>query len=174
MNKVIADVIEAAKTTFSKDGTDFSALIEKGEALLEQYKDLSGADKDYVQMSDEFTAALDALKEAADVTVKAAAEYVKAFNTVYKGKKYEVTGVYCIKQIRDDRAYHIFALTYKNEKGEEGSVFANARCTAETKAETMVKNKDSFFAKESVSSTYNAKENGNVTLELAEVLKLAG
>ena len=174
MNDLIADVIEIAGSKYSKDGTDFSGLIERGNALLEQYNDLDEEGKAKVQITDEFKSALEAISEMAEGTEASAAEYVKAFNSVYADKNYEITAVYCIKQLREDTQYHIFALTYKDADGAEHNLYANARCSSNTKAEVIANNADTFFADAAVSETYDAILNGNVTLDLESVLQLAG
>lgn len=173
MNKVIDKIMDTANSTYTSNDTDFSALIEQGEAIIEQYKDLNKEGKEYVKVTDDLSAAIHTLKESVDRTTASAAEYVKAFNTVNAEKKYTVTGVYCIKQVRDQTEYHIFALTYQDTDGNEHSVFANARCSANTVAETIVNNADTFFAGNAVSEDYNAVKNGNVTIDLETVLKAA-
>ena len=173
MNESINAILEAAKSTFSADDTDYSGLIEQGEAIIAQYKDLDAAGKDYVKVNDELSAALETLKAGVDRTVQSAAEYVKAFNELYAEEGYEVTAVYCIKQIRDETEYHIFALTYKDKDGAETTLYSNARCSANTTAKVIVQNADAFFAKKAVSDDYNAAERGNVKLDLDAVLEKA-
>ena len=173
MNDAIDKILDAAGSSFTANGTDFSGLIEQGEAILEQYKDLDKEGQSYVKVTDELSEAIESLKGSVDRSTESAAEYVKAFNTVYADEKYEVTAVYCLKQVRDDTEYHIFALTYKDAAGQETTLYANARCSANTKASVIVDNADAFFAAKAVSDDYNAKENGNVTLDLAAVLELA-
>ena len=172
MNEVIRQILDAATTTFSSNSTDFSDLIEKGDAIVAQYEELDADGKAYVNVTDELKEALETLKSSVDRTTASAAEYVKAFRSVYAEENYEVTAVYCIKQVRDDTEYHIFALTYKDADGNEKTVYANARCSANTTAQTIADNADSFFASKAVSEDYNAAKNGNVALDLEAVLKL--
>ncbi len=173
MNAAIDSILEAADSTFSADDTDISKLIDQGEAILEQYKELDDEGKEYVKVTDELNAAIDALKAGVDRTTESAAEYVKAFNNLNAEEDFEVTAVYCIRQVRNDTEYHIFALTYKDKDGAETTVYANARCSANTKAAVIEENADAFFAAKAVSEDYNAAENGNVTLDLAAVLEKA-
>ena len=173
MNETINAIQEAAKSTFSADGTDYSKLIEQGEAIIAQYKDLDADGKAYVKVTDELNSAIDTLKAGVDRTTQSAAEYLKAFNELYAEEGYEVTAVYCIKQIRDETEYHIFALTYKDKDGAQTTLYANARCSANTTANVIVQNADAFFAKKAVSDDYNAAERGNVTLDLDAVLEKA-
>ena len=173
MNDAIDQILNAADSSYTSNDTDFSKLIEQGEAILEQYKDMDKEGKEYVKVSEELSEAIEALKGSVDRTTQSAAEYVKAFNTVYADENYEVTAVYCLKQVRDDTEYHIFALTYKNAAGEETTLYANARCSANTLASVIADNADAFFAAKPVSNDYNAVENGNVTLDTAAVLELA-
>lgn len=173
MNETIQQIIDLASTTFSRDDADFSDLIAKGNAILEQYKDLSKDEKAYVNVTDEFKDALKALTDMVGSTEKCAAEYVKAFNRIYADQHYELSAVYCIKQLRDDVQYHIFALTYKDADGNEHNLYANARCSDGTTAEVIEQNKDVFFAETAVDYSFNAVFNGNVDLDLEAVLKLA-
>ena len=173
MNSVIDSIIEAANSTFSADGTDFSELIAEGEEIIEQYKDLDAEGKAYVKVNDDLKTAIETLKNGVDRTTESAAEYVKAFNSLFSEEAAEVTAVYCIKQVRDETEYHIFALSYKDADGNETTVYANARCSANTTAKVIEQNADAFFAKTPVSTDYNAAENGNVALDLAAVLEKA-
>ena len=173
MNEAIDNILEAAESVFTSNDTDFSKLIEQGEAILEQYKDMDEDGKAYVKANEALSEAIDALKAGVDRTTASAAEYVKAFNELYAEENYEVTAVYCIKQVRDETEYHIFALTYKDADGKETTVYANARCSANTTAGIIKENADAFFAAKPVSTDYNAAENGNVTLDLAAVMDKA-
>ena len=76
-------------------------------------------------------------------------------------------------QIRDEVEYHIFALKYKDENSEEHYLYANARCSSNTTAETIAANADSFFSEKAVSDDYNAVLNGNINVDLEAVLELA-
>ncbi len=173
MNATIAEIIDLAKTERSKDGSDFSDLISKGNAILEQYKNLSKEEKEYVHVTDELKDAIKTLSDMVDGTAKSAAEYVKAFNTVYAEENYEVTAIYCIKMVRESVQYNVFALTYKDADGAEHNVYSRARCTSDVKAEDIAANKDSMFSDTSPDYSLNAVRNGNVELDLATVLKLA-
>lgn len=173
MNAKIAEIVNAAGSTFSKDGTDYSKLIESGNAILEQYGKMSGEEKSHIQMPDDFKSALETLGGYVSGTEAIATEYVKAFYTVYKDQKYEVTNIYCIKQIRNETQFHVFALTYKDAAGAEHTLYANARCSADTKAAAIAENADAFFAEKSVSDDFNAVTNGNVEINVENVLKNA-
>lgn len=173
MNETIRQIIDLASTTFSRDDTDFTDLISKGNAILEQYKQLSKEEKQYVNVTDELEEALKKLSDMVGSTEKSAAEYVKAFNSIYAEENYEVAAVYCIKQLRDETQYHIFALTYKDADGKEHNLYANARCATGTTAEVIEQNKDVFFSETAADYSFNAVFNGNVDLDLETVLKLA-
>ena len=173
MNATIQNVIDTAATSFSEDGVNYTDLIAAGQEILDRYEDMDKEAKENVKVTDEFKTALETLKSIAGDTEAIAAEYVKAFYTVFADEKYEVTNIYCIKQVRDETQYNIFALTYKDAAGNETTLYANARCSNETKAATIAENKESFFAKSAVSDVFNAAENGNVPLDVDAVLKLA-
>ena len=150
---------------------DIAGALENSQEILDAYNKLSDEDKERFDVNvDGLQEALDTLSGYASEAEGAAASYVKAFLQTYPGK--EVTAVYCLKQIRADGAYHFFALDYK--EGEETvSVYANARCTAAVSAESIAKHADVFFADAPAMSDYDAKVNGNVSLDTAKVLELA-
>ncbi|MBQ7638333.1 MAG: hypothetical protein IJS90_05505 [Clostridia bacterium] len=173
MNSSINDIVDAAKAGFSSADTDYSELISQGRQILDKYEELEDEDKESVKISEDFNKAMESLSSYVETAEKSTAEYVKAFNSVYAEENYEVTNVYCIMQIRDGVEYHVFALTYKDKDGNESNLYANARCSANTTAETIIANADSFFAKRAVSDDYNAVINANVALDVEKVLSLA-
>jgi|GEM_PF-3560685 len=173
MNSAISEIIDAAQAEFSGDDTDYSELMSQAQDVLDKYDELEDEEKENINISEDFSQAVESISSYVASAEESAAAYVKAFNSVYADENYEVTGVYCIKQIRDTTEYHIFALTYKDEAGEEHDLFSNARCSANTNAETIVANSDTFFCERAASDEYNAKLNGNVPLNLETVLSLA-
>ncbi|MCH5198904.1 MAG: hypothetical protein J1E34_08365 [Oscillospiraceae bacterium] len=173
MNSVIEKIIDAANTRFSTENTDYAELLSQAQDILDNFNKLSDEEKKNVNVSDELNEAIEALNAYTSSAEKSTAAYVKAFNEVYADEKYEVTAVYCIKQIRDATEYHIFALTYKDKNGEEHNVYANARCSANTTAQTIISNAETFFSENAVSDDYNAVIGGNIDLNLEKVLELA-
>ena len=173
MNAAISQILDAAKANYSTDGTNYEELLSQAQEIMDKYEKLPDSEKEKVNVTDELSEAVDAITAYTATAEDSTATYVKAFYSVYADKKYEVSAVYCIKQIRDNTEYHIFALTYKDEKGEEHNLYANARCSANTTAETIITNAESFFAEKAVSDEYNAILGGNVELNLDAVLQKA-
>lgn len=173
-NDDIAAIVDAADTTFTKNGTDISGLIDRASEIKETYDGLSDEQKALIGDVDKIDSAVEKLTGYVDNANKAAVAYVKAFNKINAGKKYEITGVYCIKQIRNETdEFHFFALTYKDGE-EEHDVFANARCTQDVSADAIADRAENFFADAPLTDDNNAKENGNIEINLELVLAEAG
>ncbi|MBQ2758414.1 MAG: hypothetical protein IJE93_01445, partial [Clostridia bacterium] len=101
----------------------------------------------------------------------AAKAYIKAFNQVFKGKKYTVTAIYCIKQIRDNGdEYHMFALKYKDKNKKTHTVYSNARFMSSAAYDLIVEKADIFFAEEPASESSDPVKNANLKLDI-EALK---
>lgn len=170
-NEDIAAVVSAAEASFSEEDFNISELIEKAASIAEEYETMSEERKSMVVDYDKLAAASEVLASYAENARIAAAQYVKAFLDVYADEKYEVTAVYCIKQIRNEiDEYHMFALTYKDASGKEKDVYSHARCTTEVSAEAIAARPETFFAEVPVTDDSDAKENGNVLLDIAAVL----
>lgn len=173
MNSAISEITDALQADFSNKNTDYAELISQVQDILGKYDELSDDEKENINITDEFNEAVDTVNALVSSAEKSAAEYVRAFNTVYADKKYEITGVYCIKQIREGTEYHTFALTYKDGSGEEHNIYANGRCSANTPAQTLVANADTFFSERAVSDDYNAIINSNIDIDFDAVTALA-
>lgn len=174
-NADIAAIVEAAGASFSKEDFDINGLLAKADEIRTAYEDMSDTRKAMVKDYDKIDAAVGVLQSFVENAELAAAQYIKAFNSVYADEKYTVTGVYCIKQIRNETdEYHLFALTYKNGKDEEKNVYSHARCTTDVAAEAIAARAETFFADEPVTADADAKECGNVQLDIEAVLALLG
>ena len=174
-NADIAAVIDGAEASFSKDDFNVNELIAKADEIKTAYEDMSEDRRSMVTDYDKIDAAVEVLNSFIENAELAAAQYIKAFNSVYADEKYTVTDVYCIKQIRNETdEYHLFALTYKNGKDEEKTVYSHARCTTDVAAEAIAARAETFFADEPVNDDANAKEKGNVQLDIEAVLALLG
>ena len=171
LKEKIDAIKDSAGTSYSSGNMPISSALEDAEAIREAYEKLSDEDKDRFDVNiDGLDEALDTLTAYAGDAETGAAAYVKAFLTTNPGK--EVTAVYCLKQIRSDGSYHFFALDYKD--GEETkTVYANARCTSDVSADSIAKHADIFFADKAAMEEYDAKENGNVSIDTAKVLEMA-
>ncbi len=174
-NKSIAAVIKAAEASFSKDDFNVTELLKKADEIETQYNEMSDERKAQVKDYDKLSGAKGKLSSFSENALQAAAQYVKAFNNVNKDKKYTVTAVYCIKQIRNDAdEYHLFALTYKDSEKKETTVYSHARCTTEVAASAIEARPETFFAEDPVSDDANAKECGNVEINMDALLSLLG
>lgn len=173
-NEDIEDILNAANPGFSKSESNMTELIARYDEMKKEYKKMSKARKALV--SEDFNKleeAIETLKEYAASAIQPAAAYVKAFNDSNKGKNYTIVKIGCIKQIRNEAEYHFFALTYKNEKGEEKSVYSTARFSGAEAYATIMSRPDLFFADKPVAKDYDALENGNTDLDLDAVIKAA-
>lgn len=174
-NNDIASIVEAAETSFSKENFNVNELIAKAEEIKTAYESMSNDRKAMVVDYDKIDASVEVLKSFVENAEIAAAQYVKAFNTVFAKEKYTVTAVYCIKQIRNETdEYHLFALTYKTAEEKEVTVYSHARCTTDVAAEAIAARPETFFAEKPVTDESNARECGNVELDIEAVLALLG
>lgn len=174
INGDISSIIDAAGTSFSSEDFDVSGLIKKAEEIEAAYGDMPEAKKEMISGFDKISEAKAKLESYSENAVRAAAQYVKAFNKTYEGKNYTVTAVYCIKQIRNETdEYHLLALTYKDSAGKETDVYAHARCTTEVTADAIAARPETFFADAPATDGTDAKLNGNVELDISAVLAAA-
>ena len=105
----------AANSTFSDDSVNISELLNRAEEMEAEYNKLSEERKAQIKDYEKVAEAKAKLTVYCENAVNAASQYVKAFNRVHIGESYTVTGIYCIKQIRNETdEYHLFALTYKD------------------------------------------------------------
>ena len=173
MNSYIANVIDAAETDFSNSDFGISEYIDRYDEMVEAYNGLSREDKEKIQDFDKLEESVAKLKEYNESATGPAAAYVRGFLEVNKGKDYTVTKVGCIKQIREDKEYHFFALTYKDKAGKEHNVYSTARYADANVLGTIIARPDIFFADKPASEDTDCLKNGNVDIDLDEVLKAA-
>lgn len=166
-------ILDAADPQYSKGDANMTELLARYEEMKEEYKKMSSARKE--MLPGDLTgldAAVEKLASYADTAANAAAAYVRAFTELNKDKGYTVEKIGCIKQVRNETEYHFFALSYKDKKGEEHSVYSTARYSG-TEVAPILANPDVFFAKAPVSEDYNALTNGNTDIDTAAVLTAA-
>ncbi len=169
-NADIAAVIEAAGTSFSNGDFKVSELIQKASDIENAYNGLSDEYKAQIKDFDKLTEAKQVLLGYVENAERAAAQYVKAFNELNKGKNYTVTQVYCIKQIRNEKdEYHFFALTYKNAKDNETTVYSVARIPTEVTALSVKAHPEYYFADKPVDEESDAKLSGNINISMENV-----
>lgn len=174
-NADIEAIIRSAEASFSAEDFDLSGLIEKADAIEEQYAAMSEERKAMVTDYEKVADAKAVLVSYIENAQMAAAQYIKAFQSVYKTEKYTVTGVYCIKQIRNETdEYHLFALTYNTADGKEKNAYSHARCTTDVTAEAIAARPETFFAEKPVTDDSDAIECGNVKLDIESALALIG
>lgn len=175
VNDDIAAVVNAAETTYSDETFKPSELVGKIDDIKSRYDDLKKYQKETIENYDKIDASVEKLNTYIDNAKKAAAKYLQAFTKTEKGAGATVTAVYCIKQIRNEgEEFHFMALTYKTADGTEKDVYSCARFTQDVSVDAIVERADTFYADAPVSDDSNAKTNGNVTLDLAEVQALIG
>ena len=174
INEDIAALLQVANASFTDAEEGISRLIERAAEIRAEYKKMSAFEKQQIRGMDQLDAAVEKLQAMAENTQTPAVSYVKAFLQVNAGRQVDVTGVYCIKSIRDGGTeYHVFALTYTDAQGEVHSVYSTARCKADVTAESIAAHPEIFFADEPVGDDLDAVKNGNVALDTAAILAVA-
>lgn len=174
INADIAQMIELSGAQFSNAEAGVTDLIERASEIRAAYEKMSAFEKAQIKDIDRMGAAIEKLQSYVQNAETAAAAYVKGFLTAYAGKGYTVTGIYCIKNIRDGGTeYHFFALTYEDAAGKTYETYSTARCTAEVTYDVIAARPEIFFAEEPVASSADALHNGNVTLDLEKILEMA-
>lgn len=173
-NNDIDAILKAADPSFSKSDNNMTDLIARYDEMKKEYKKMSKARKEMVSPDyEKLEAAIETLKNYADTATQSAAAYVRAFNDVNKGKNYTVTNIGCIKQVRNEKEYHFFALTYTDAKGAEKNVYSTARFSGPEAYATIMTKPELFFADKPVSDDYDALKNSNTNLDVAAVIAAA-
>lgn len=174
-NDDIAAVVKGAEVSFSDKDFNVNTLLEKAAEIKTAYEAMSDERKAMVKDYDKIDASVEVLNSFVENAELAAAQYIKAFNSVFKEEKYTVTGVYCIKQIRNETdEYHLFALTVKDAADKEKTFYSHARCTTDVAADAIAARAETFFAEKPVTDESDAKKCGNVALDIEAVLALLG
>ena len=173
LNDYIAKMIDSAGTSFSKDDFDISGMLDQYDEMVSLYDGLKDADKEQFADFDKLEDAVAQLKNYDAAAQEAAAAYVKGFMEVYKGKGYTVTNVGCIKQIRDDKEYHFFALTYKDSSGKEHNAYSTARFVGANVVNTIIARPNIFFAAQPATEDTDSLAHGNVTIDVKAAIAAA-
>lgn len=173
LNDYISQMVDSADTTFSKDDFDVSGLIGQYDEMVSLYEGLEDNQKAQIEGFDKLEGAIAQLKDYDTAAQEAAAAYVKGFMEVYKGKGYTVTAVGCIKQIREDKEYHFFSLTYKDSAGKEHNAYSTARFVGANVVNTIIARPDIFFAAEPASEETDCLKYGNVTIDVEAAIAAA-
>ena len=165
-NKKIKKLVKNKDNQFTDSKDSITDILDECKALLEEYEALSDEIKAIVS-TDELKELIEKLEQYIVNAEDAAKTYIKAFKEVFKGKKYTVTAIYCIKQIRDNGdEYHMFALKYKDSKKKTHTVYSNARFMSASAYDLIVEKADIFFAEEPASETADPVKNANLKLDL--------
>ena len=173
LNDYLAKMIDSAGTTFSKDDFDVSGMLDQYEEMVSVYDGLNDDQKEQIVGFDKLEEAVAQLKNYDTAAQEAAAAYVRGFMEVYKDKGYTVTAVGCIKQIREDKEYHFFSLTYKDKEGNEHNAYSTARFVGANVISTIVARPDIFFADAPATEDTDCLTHGNVTIDVDAVIKAA-
>ena len=173
LNDYIAAMVDSAGTSFSKDDFDVSGLIDQYDEMVSLYEGLKDGEKAQIVGYDQLEDAIAQLKDYDTAAQESAAAYVKGFMEVYKDKGYTVTAVGCIKQIREDKEYHFFALTYKDKEGNEHNAYSTARFVGANVINTIIARPDIFFAEAPATEDTDCLTHGNVTIDVEAAIAAA-
>ena len=169
-NKKVKKLVKNKDNQFTDSEDSITDILEDSKELLEEYEALQDAVKALVSV-DELKELIEKFEQYVANAEDAAKAYIKAFKEVFKGKKYTVTAIYCIKQIRDNGdEYHMFALKYKDSKKKTHTVYSNARFMSSAAYDLIVEKADIFFAEVPASEASNPVKNSNLELDI-EALK---
>ena len=169
-NKKIKKLVKNKDNKFTDSKDSITDILEDSKELLAEYEALSEDTKALVKI-DDLKALIEKFEQYVANAEDAAKAYIKAFKEVFKGKKYTVTKIYCIKQIRDNGdEYHMFALKYKDKNKKTHTVYSNARFMSSAAYDLIVEKADIFFAEEPASESSDPVKNANLKLDI-EALK---
>jgi len=169
-NKKIKKLVKNKDNKFTDSKDSITDILEDSKELLAEYEALSEDTKALVKI-DDLKALIEKFEQYVANAEDAAKAYIKAFKEVFKGKKYTVTKIYCIKQIRDNGdEYHMFALKYTDSKKKTHTVYSNARFMSSAAYDLIVEKADIFFAEEPASESSDPVKNANLKLDI-EALK---
>ncbi len=168
--KKLKKLLKNEDNQFTDSKDSITDILEEAKELSEEYEAMSEAAKGLVD-TDGLKAFIEKFEQYVVNAEDAAKAYIKAFNQVFKGKKYTVTAIYCIKQIRDNGdEYHMFALKYKDKNKKTHTVYSNARFMSSAAYDLIVEKADIFFAEEPASESSDPVKNANLKLDI-EALK---
>lgn len=168
--KKLKKLLKNEDNQFTDSKDSITDILKEAKELSEEYEAMSEAAKGLVD-TDGLKAFIEKFEQYVVNAEDAAKAYIKAFNQVFKGKKYTVTAIYCIKQIRDNGdEYHMFALKYKDKNKKTHTVYSNARFMSSAAYDLIVEKADIFFAEEPASESSDPVKNANLKLDI-EALK---
>ena len=169
-NKKITKLAKNKDNSFTDSSDSITDILKDAKELLSESEALS-ADVKALISTDELKSLIEKFEQYIANAEDSAKAYIKAFNEVFKGKKYTVTAIYCIKQIRDNGdEYHMFALKYKDKDKKTHTVYSNARFMSAAAYDLIVEKADIFFADTPASESSDPVKNANLELDL-EALK---
>lgn len=164
-NKKITKLVKNKDNSFTDSEESITDILNDAKELLAESENLS-ADVKALVSTDELRELIEKFGQYVANAEDSAKAYIKAFNEVYEGKKYTVTAIYCIKQIRDNGdEYHMFALKYKDKDKKTHTVYSNARFMSSAAYDLIVEKADIFFAKAPASESSDAIKNANLELD---------
>lgn len=164
-------ILKAAETSFSDEEFAVSGLIEKYDEMVETYGKMKKSEQEMFPDFDKLADAVEKLKGYTDTALDAAAAYVKAFTQTYPDCK--ITELGCIKQIREEKEYHFFALKYTDKAKIEHAAYSTARYVGAEAYPTILAHPELFFAEKPASESSDALANGNTVLDIDAALAAA-
>ncbi len=173
LNDYISKMVDSAGTSFSNDDFDVSGMLDQYDEMVSRYNGLKDSEKEQIVGFDQLEDAVAQLKDYDSSAQEAAAAYVRGFMEVYKDKGYTITAVGCIKQIREEKEYHFFSLTYKDKDGKEHNAYSTARFVGANVISTIIARPDIFFADAPATEDTDCLKNGNVTIDVAAAIAAA-
>ena len=170
-SKKVKKLVKNKDNQFTDSKSSITDILKDAKELLAEYENLSADVKALVSI-DELNELIEKFELYIVNAEDAAKAYIKAFKEVFKGKKYTVTAIYCIKQIRDNGdEYHMFALKYKDSKKKTHTVYSNARFMSSAAYDLIVEKADIFFAETPASEASDPVKNANLELDLDTLMK---
>lgn len=164
-----ADALMIKAGTYDKT-TMFSNLVARADEIKKTYNKLPKDQQEQIEGIDVIDEVLPAVQTYIDNAKAGAANYLCAFFKLNENKNYNITAVYCSKQLgTDGEELHFYALTYQDEKSTEHTLYSNARFSHEVTPSILLTRPETFFSETAPSGDNNPVEYGNVTLDAAEI-----
>lgn len=170
-NENYAILMEKIENVFDGSGITFSEINDGIIEYNENYALLTEENKTATEDIDNLNAAFEEYKAHFPEYERGAAVYIKAFLEINEGKNYEITDIGCVVRNMDGRDGAFYGLKYKDEQGNENSIYSETKFPKGVAVETAVKYQENCFVKEPVADNYNALENRNVILDLNTVME---
>lgn len=146
--------------------SDFAALADEAAAVVANSGSLSDEQKADVEgVSD----VADTLKTWNETAVACAKTYCEGFKEAFPDGG-EIKKVGCILRIQDGKAFMMYALTAEKD-GAEKNYYATARFDDPSIKSVLASRTDLFYVDAPLDAQYDALTNGNLTLNVEELLK---